>query len=339
MFFKYFRPFVPLTKYYDVVCLRTILEKRIAFLIPISSQGVPISEISQKVGIPEDRLIHIFRQLTAINIFRESRPRVFAHTSASAVLTSPDFANKTDLMLHITDEGFKCAGYLPEALDLYADKFDKVEKPELRTAFNLAFNTDQHYFDWIYNPENIPRYGERFGRSMMGGATQEVIGVVLDSYDWTPFEKGDKIVDVGGGVGHVGAWVARKVKPGVEIIVQDRPSVVEQGRAIHGHIVDLQPHDFFEEQPIIGAKMYYLRHIFHDWPDSICRTILENIVRAMNSESKLLIFELVWKGDEYWTCGRDDRDIIEGWSQEKRYLNVRTLHMMNLLGLSTYIRN
>ena len=103
----------------------------------------------------------------------------------------------TDLILHLTDEGFKSAGYLPEALDLYANKFDKVQKPELRTAFNLAFNTDQHYFDWIYTPENVPRYGERFGRSMMAGSTQEMLGVTLDSYDWTPFEKGDKIVDVG----------------------------------------------------------------------------------------------------------------------------------------------
>jgi hypothetical protein len=242
-------------------------------------------------------------------------------------------------MLHITDEGYKCSGYLPEALDLYADKFDIVQKPELRTAFNLAFNTDQHYFDWIYSPENILRYGERFGRSMMGGATQDIIGVILDSYDWIPFEKGDKIVDVGGGLGHVGVWIARKVKPGVEIIIQDRPSVVEQGRAIHGHIVDLQSHDFFDEQPVIGAKMYYLRHILHDWPDTISRTILGNIVHAMNSESKLLVFDLVWKGDEYWTCGRDDQDMIEGWSQVKRSLNGRTLHMMNKLGLYIHTQN
>lgn len=50
-------------------------------------------------------------------------------------------------MLHFSDQGYKCAGYLPEALDLYADKFDKIQKPELRTAFNLEYNTDQHYFD------------------------------------------------------------------------------------------------------------------------------------------------------------------------------------------------
>jgi sterigmatocystin 8-O-methyltransferase len=234
-------------------------------------------------------------------------------------------------MFHFVDEGYKCGGYLLEALDLYADKFDKVQKPELRTAFNLAFNTDQHYFDWIYNPENITRYGERFGRAMM--STPELIDSTLDTYDWTSFEKGDKIIDVGGGVGHVAACVARKVKPDVEIIVQDRPTVVEQGRTIHGHIVDLQPHDFFGEQPIKGAKMYYLRFILHDWPDSICRTILRNIVSAMTSESKLLVLDLVWKGDDYWSQGKDEEEMVQRWSQSKRIINIRTLHMMNKLGL------
>ena len=136
-------------------------------------------------------------------------------------------------MLHFLDEGYKCSGYLPEALDLYADKFDKVQKPDLRTAFNLAFRTDMHFFDYVYTPENIPRYGERFGRSMMGAARQELIGDTLDAYDWTLFQKGDKIVDVGGRIGHLGAAIAQWVIQGVEIIVQDRPSVIEQGKKIH----------------------------------------------------------------------------------------------------------
>jgi sterigmatocystin 8-O-methyltransferase len=283
-------------------------------------------------------LIHLIRQMTAVNIFRESSPRVFAHTTASALLTSPEFFNTSDLILHFIDEGYKCSGYLPEALDLYADKFDKVQKPELRTAFNLAFNTDMHYFDWIYTPENIPRYGERFGRSMMGGARAELIGKMLDTYDWQSFKKGDKIIDVGGGVGHVAVGVAQRAKPGVEVIVQDRPSVVDQGREIHGHIVTLEPHDFFDKQPIKGANVYYLRLILHDWPDSICQTILGNIVPAMNADSKLLIMDLVWKGDDYWANGRDDEDIIDGWSQGKRQMNIRTLHMLNKLGMSSIIK-
>jgi hypothetical protein len=314
--------------------VRFVIEKGIAKMIPVDSPGVPLSELSAKSGIPENRLVHLLRQLNTANIFREPKPRVFAHTATSAVLASPDYSNQADLILHFVDEGYKCSAYFPEALDKYADSFDKVQKPDLRTAFNLAFDTDMHYFDYIYTPENIPRYGARFGRSMMGGASVELLGAVMDSYDWSPFQPGDKIVDVGGGVGHIAAEVHKRVKPGVEVIVQDRESVVEQGKPIYGDIVTHQAHNFFDPQPVQGASVYYLRLILHDWPDAVCQTILSHVVKVMNKDSKLLIIDMVWKGDDYWAVGQDNETIIDNWSQGKRHEGIRTLHMMNKLGIS-----
>jgi len=315
------------------VALRLIIEKGIGKIIPVLSPGMHISEIAAKAGLPENSLLHFIRQLSTINIFREPKPRTFAHSTVSSILANPAFSNMADLLLHFSDEGYKSSGYLTESLDLYADKFDQVQKPELRTAFNLAYNTDLHFFDYIYTPENIPRYGERFGRSMMGGARQERVTATIEAYDWKQFKEGDTIIDVGGGIGHIGVWISELVKPGVKIIIQDRPSVIEQGKAIHGHIVDLQPHNFFEPQPIKGATVYYLRLILHDWPDSICKTILGHIVEAMSGESKLLIFDSVWAGDAYWACGKDDEDMVTGWNQSKRHMNTRTVHMTTLLGI------
>lgn len=302
-------------------------------MIPVDSPGVPLAELSEKSGTPENRLVHILRQLNASNIFREPKPRVFAHTAASAVLALPEYSNQSDLILHFVDEGYKASAYFPESLDQYADSFDKVQKPELRTAFNLAFNTDMHYFDYIYTPENIPRYGARFGRSMMGGASVEFLGAVIDLYDWSVFKPGDKIIDIGGGVGHIAAEVYKRVKPGVELIVQDRDSVVEQGKPIYGDIVTHQAHDFFDPQPVQGANVYYLRLILHDWPDAICQTILGHVVKAMNKDSRLLILDMVWKDDDYWAVGQDNETIIDNWSQGKRHEGIRTIHMMNKLGI------
>jgi hypothetical protein len=202
--------------------LRCLIEFNIHKLIPIDSPGMPSSELAEKAGIPEIRLVPLLRQMTTVNIFRETSPRVFAHSAASAIIARPEFSNSVDLIIHFLDEGFKAAAFLPEALEKYGDQFDKVQKPDLRTAFNLAFNTDMHYFDWLYTPEHIPLYGERFGRSMMGGARTEIISETLDAYDWSGFKDGDVIVDVGGGIGHVGAAIAKRVKPGVKVIVQDR---------------------------------------------------------------------------------------------------------------------
>jgi O-methyltransferase domain len=309
------------------------MEKKICSIIPLLSSGVPAAEISEKVGIPENRLTQILRQLTGIGIFRESSPRAFAHTSTSAFLEA-NTSIWQDLLLHATDESFKAAGYLPESLDLYADQFDKVQKADLRTAFNLAFKTEAHLFDWLYFPENVNHYGQQFGRAMMG-TSRAILGNLLDCYDWTKFEEGDKIVDVGGGVGHVGVLVKKKVKPGVQVIVQDLPSVVEQGQAIpeHRDVIQFQAYDFFTEQPVVGAKLYYLRMIAHDWPDKACQTILGHVVNAMNVESKVLIFDSVWPEGEYWASGKDDKSIIEAYSWERRFNSFRDMQMLNLLGL------
>lgn len=305
-----------------------IIEKRIAFIIPIFSE-MGIVDISKEAGLPEDRLICLLRQLTAVNIFREPSSRVFAHTTSSAVLTDPEFANAIDLILHKLDVDFKSAGYFPEALDRWEDKMDHVQKQQLRTAFNLAFKTDQHFFDYIYSPENISRYGERFNRGMVGETTA-LIDEVFDLYDWTVFNAGDKIVDVGVGLGHVGDKIARRVKSGVEIVVQDQPSVIEQRRRIHDSLT-FQVYDFFHgEQPVVGAKVYYLRHILHDWPDEICRTILRPLHHAMDSDSKVLICELVVKRDSFWAVGKNDRDLVEGWGPEKRFWGVRSMTMSML---------
>src|SRR5436190_1876270 len=83
------------------------------------------------------------------------------------------------------------------------------------TAINLAFQTEQHFFDYIYEPENSSRLGDRFGCAKAAAAAKFLDGT-LDLYDWTQFRKGDKIVDVGGGIGHIGTAIAKRVQPGVE---------------------------------------------------------------------------------------------------------------------------
>lgn len=166
------------------------MEKKIAFMIPLTSSGLSITEIARMSHLPENRLIHFLRQLTAINIFREPTPRMFAHTTTSAILRTPEFSATADLLLFYTDQAMKCAVYLPEALDLYANQSDMVQKPQLRTAFNLAFHTDAHFFDYITAPENMPRYGERFNNAMVGGGAPELMGPILALYDWSSVNSG-----------------------------------------------------------------------------------------------------------------------------------------------------
>ena len=110
------------------------------------------------------------------------------------------------------------------------------------------------------------------------------------------------LVDIGGGTGHdLAAFTAAKpelftpLSP-YRLVLQDLPNAIDLAHAqqppLPPHIVPVV-HDFFTPQPIKGARAYYFRTIFHDWPDSHCRIILQHTLDAMGPNSKLLINEYV----------------------------------------------
>ncbi|KAF3024985.1 hypothetical protein E8E14_013922 [Neopestalotiopsis sp. 37M] len=57
--------------------------------------------------------------------------------------------------------------------------------------------------------------------------------------------------------------------------------------------VEQVAHNFFEPQPIKGARFYYLRQVLHDWPDENCVVILKHLMDALGPDSQILIDEMV----------------------------------------------
>lgn len=102
------------------------------------------------------------------------------------------------------------------------------------------------------------------------------------------------LVDIGGGEGHdIEAFHKRFPDAEGSLVLQDLPETIDNIKTLDSSIVR-QKHNFFEEQPVKDARAYYLRYIFHDWPDDECIVILKHIASAMKpGYSKLLIFEWV----------------------------------------------
>ncbi|ETN43615.1 uncharacterized protein HMPREF1541_02774 [Cyphellophora europaea CBS 101466] len=75
------------------------------------------------------------------------------------------------------------------------------------------------------------------------------------------------------------------------IINQDLPTVV--ANTIEHPGVEQCPHDFFTEQPIKGAQVYYMRNVVHDWGNVKALRILKNIVPAMTEGSDIWLDEFV----------------------------------------------
>lgn len=58
--------------------------------------------------------------------------------------------------------------------------------------------------------------------------------------------------------------------------------------------IELMGHDFLAEQPVKGARAYFMHSIMHDWPDDVCQKILGRLADAMKpGYSKLLVFDCV----------------------------------------------
>ncbi|KZT74220.1 S-adenosyl-L-methionine-dependent methyltransferase [Daedalea quercina L-15889] len=57
--------------------------------------------------------------------------------------------------------------------------------------------------------------------------------------------------------------------------------------------MELLAHDFFTEQPVKGAAVYFLRYILHDWPDDARVGILSRLRDAMGADSRILVADAI----------------------------------------------
>lgn len=53
-------------------------------------------------------------------------------------------------------------------------------------------------------------------------------------------------------------------------------------------------HDFFSSQSAIGADVYFLGRVLHNWPNGQCQRILGHTREAMTLDSVLLIHDRVF---------------------------------------------
>ena len=158
--------------------------------------------------------------------------------------------------------------------------------------FQFTWGTDKHYFDWL---QSKPRNQAAFNTTM--GIQRKNRGE--DWFDFYPVTEklvvsdpsSTVLVDVGGGLGH--DLIALKEKfPALQgkLVVQDIPVVIDDVKDLPAG-VEAMGYDFFQPQPVKGAKAYYLRTVLHDWPDKEALQILSIVKSAMAPDSVLLINE------------------------------------------------
>ena len=130
-----------------------------------------------------------------------------------------------------------------------------------------------------------------FIASLLGWEAQYII----HGYDWATLGSGT-MVDVASNHDHMSKALSR-VFPNLKIIVQDLQTVIVEAKRRTDigakQNIELQAHNMFTPQPIRGADVYFMRAIMHDYSDMYSAKILQNIIPAMEPNSRIIISDII----------------------------------------------
>ncbi|KIW72672.1 hypothetical protein PV04_00850 [Phialophora macrospora] len=283
-------------------------------IFDIVEEETTLGELAAKTGADELLLLRIMRALASAGIFTQPCRTSYTATRLSRKFRERAARSWTPASLFFMN---KMSINLPEALaqDDYRNPEDPATAAMTKT-FGMPIwemleqnDTARLMFDAaMEQQDDLPS-------EMLPDGEIDWVGMLGD------VPAGDvAFVDVGGGSGHfilkilnatsttttsgtiVGRFVLQDQKRAVAAAAAGAAAQI----AARNPPVECMEHDFFEEQPIRGARVYHIRSCLHDWSDSRCERILRHIRAAMApGYSRLLIHEFVLP-----VVGAEQREVL-----------------------------
>ncbi|KAH6915484.1 O-methyltransferase-domain-containing protein [Coprinopsis sp. MPI-PUGE-AT-0042] len=277
-------------------CINVAVEFKVPDVLLDHPSGLHIKDLALKAGVDANKLGRMLRVLATRHIFKEVSPDVFANNRLSMQLLSTNPISSHAYLT--TGEVGKAAGYMTSVLK---DKEWGPSRNPCKTAFNRSTGFSGNLFQYL-DSEAGSQLGPRFAQSMAGVSGVQEAESVISEYPWKELHSGASVCDLGGGIGHMLMKIGKE-HPHLQLKLQDIPERVEEAkevvwprefpRAIEENRIEFKPVNFFDELPISGCDVYYLKHILHDWQDSQCLGILKNVRKAMGPHSRVLIHDYV----------------------------------------------
>ncbi|PTB71979.1 chlorophenol O-methyltransferase [Trichoderma longibrachiatum ATCC 18648] len=274
--------------YLDTLSLQLINHYQIAKLVPLDTP-IKLTELQCKTPLEPVHLARALRQAMTNNIFCEPSPGYIAHTAHSRML-----AQDETLQAWIgfnSEDVFPAAGHVLQALEAHPEAISNTH-----TGFNHAFNTvgKESMFATLYrDPVKAKRFAHAM-RSFSHGEGYEV-SYLVDNYDLSEVnERGGTFVDVGGSHGFVSVALAKRWK-NMKFIVEDLPKTIESAPQPIcddedvAQRISLHVHDFFQEQPVKDADVYFFRWILHNHAKPYAVSILKNLIPALKPGARVVI--------------------------------------------------
>ncbi|KAL2174027.1 S-adenosyl-L-methionine-dependent methyltransferase [Thermothelomyces heterothallicus CBS 202.75] len=252
--------------------------------------------LAAKLGIHPPLLCRLLRHVAAMGYITEVGPDEYKATNFTKSLTIP-----------IIGDGYPCilGGCYPALIETpkwLAEHQWQTPNDVANGPYQKAYQTKLNFFEWLQS--NQP-YGKQFNHHMGGYRQGRPSWMDPDFYPVkerlvTGLDEGAEsvlLVDIGGGLGHdLGEFRRKHPDAPGRLVLQDLKVVIDQVHDLDPRIEPMA-YDFHTEQPIVGARAYYMHSVLHDWPDEVCTSILNRVAAAMRpGYSRLLINENVIPG-------------------------------------------
>ncbi|KAG2366734.1 O-methyltransferase-domain-containing protein [Suillus spraguei] len=284
---------INLVQAYDYACVRVVVRENISDILLNYPKGLHVNKLCKITNIEPKKMSRTMRLLATRGIYNEVDQDVFANNRLSLILLSTNpIRNMTLLHMEAVAKG---ATVYYETLkhQRVGYSYEPTDAPVM-FAMNTE-GTEGTFFDWMARND-----GQRESYHTSMRALNTIMGslAVLTHF---PFEKYSTVVDVGGGIGAFSLPLA-KMHKNVKITIHDLPEALVQARTIWANEcpealaenrVEFEELNFFEQVPVKGKDVYYLRNIIHDWPDRESAVILSNVRKALGPNSRVLIHDYV----------------------------------------------
>ncbi|KAJ5668679.1 hypothetical protein N7462_009749 [Penicillium macrosclerotiorum] len=279
--------------------LRTVIDLEI-FPLLVQKQykevGISATQLSEFTGADRDLIgmistfsgMRLMRVMASLGLCTAPVPEVYQANEKTVALTQPIGRDGVPCIYDLT---VPTLSKLPEYLRTheYANPDDYARSP-------MQWAVGQSQFEWLASNKNQQTLFNSYMASRRQGKPMwfDVYPVERLLGHGVPCQDTVFLVDIGGNQGHDLSQFRQKHPhlPG-RLVLQDLPKVVEDVSGSAAGI-EVMGYSFLDPQPVKGARAYYFRAIFHDWPDHICQQILRNTMSAMASGySRILIVDFV----------------------------------------------
>ena len=293
----------------------------------VAPQPVNAKQLAEKSGADIRLLERLLKHVAVVDFIGETGPDEYVANEMTKCLASEG------------GEGLMKDIYLASTIHhTFPEYFESIghSNPLGKDKSAWYHLYQQHFFDYVFAPGH-EKIAEAFHAHMkfksFGLKWFQFPGIMQDIFGSEQNLSLDQalIVDVGGSTGHALIEFASS-NPGMpgRKILQDLPQTIESidRKGLSSLGIESMSHDFFTEQPIAAAKVYYVKMVLHDWPTEQCREILSNIRSAMKpGYSRILVNEFVIPEMDagYMDTGLDILMMAVHGAQERREREWREL--------------